>query len=181
MSTQALKRYKDSVKGIALDLSVIDTQSLCPRCELGKQSWSSFLGSSKRLDCRLWIIHLDLVGLMQTHSIQGFLYIATFIDDYFRHGVVYYLKTKDQCVATFKKFLAWAKNQTSDHLLVLHSDHGGEYLLGMIRSILDQKGIEHKLTMPHMPQQNGIAERWNRTILDKVRALLHNAGLSLGF
>ena len=181
MSTQALKRYKDSVKGIALDLSVIDTQSPCPGCELGKQSRSSFPGSSKRSDRRLRIVHSDLAGPMQTRSIQGSSYIATFIDDYSRHGVVYYLKTKDQCAAAFKKFLAWAENQTSDRLLALHSDRGGEYLSGAIRSILDQKGIEHKLTMPHTPQQNGVAERWNRTILDKARALLHGAGLSLGF
>jgi Integrase core domain len=118
---------------------------------------------------------------MQTRSIQGSSYIATFIDDYSRHGVVYYLKSKDQFAAMFKKFLAWAENQTSECLLALHSDRGGEYLSGAVRSTLDEKGIEHKLTMPHSPQQNGVAERWNRTILDKARALMHSASLSLGF
>ena len=181
MSSQALKRYKDAVKGIKLDSSAINADSPCPGCELGKQSRSSFPGSSKRSDRRLRIIHSDLAGPMQPRSLQGSSYIATFIDDYSRHGVVYYLKTKDQCAAAFKKFLAWAENQTSDKLLALHSDRGGEYLSGAIRSILDQKGIEHKLTMPHTPQQNGVAERWNRTLLDKARAMMHAAGLSLGF
>ena len=118
---------------------------------------------------------------MQRRSIQGSLYIATFVDNYSRHGVVYYLKSKDQCALTFKKFLAWAENQTSDRLFVLHSDCGGEYLSGEMKVISDNKGIEHWLTMPHMPQQNGLAERWNRTILDKAHALIHRAGLSLGF
>ena len=181
MSHNALKRYKDSVKGIDIDSSVDPNQSPCPGCELGKQTRLSFHGSSKRSDRRLRIIHSDLAGPMQTRSIQGSLYIATFIDDYSRHRVVYYLKTKDQCVAAFKKFLAWAENQTSERMLALHSDRGGEYLSSAVRSILDEKGIEHKLTMPHSPQQNGLAERWNRTLLDKARALMHSAGLSLGF
>ena len=81
----------------------------------------------------------------------------------------------------FKKFLAWAKTQTSERLLALHSDRGGEYISGTLKNILDEKGIEHKLTMPGSPQQNGIAERWNWMILDKVRSMVYNAGLSLGF
>ena len=121
------------------------------------------------------------MGPMQTCSIQGSLYITTFIDDYSRHGVVYFLKSKDQCAAVFKKLLAWAENQISDRLLALHSDRGGEYLSRAIKSILDQKGIEHKLTMPHSPEQNGVAEQWNCTILDKMHALLYSVGLSYGF
>jgi transposase InsO family protein len=159
MSNQALKHYKDSVKEITLDPTEVNNDAPCVGCELRKQTWTSFPRSSKCSDWRLWIIHLDLAGPMQMHSIQGSSYIATFIDDYSRHGVVYYLKTKDQCAVVFKQFLAWAENQTSDHLLALHSDHGGEYLSSTLRSILDDKGIEHKLTMPHSPQQNGVAER----------------------
>src|SRR5712691_5707917 len=181
MSYNALKRYTESVKGITLNPTKDQDLSPCPGCELSKQMRSSFPGSSKRSDRRLRIIHSDLAGPMQSRSIQGSLYIATFIDDYSRHGVIYYLKSKDQCAAAFKKFLAWAENQTSECVLALHSDCRGEYLSSAIRSILDEKGIEHKLTMPHSPQQNGVAERWNRTILDKARALIHSAGLSLGF
>ena len=126
-------------------------------------------------------MHSNLAGLMEVQSIQGTLYIATFINDYSRHGVVYFLKSKDQCAAAFKTFLAWAETQTSEQLLMLHSDWGGEYLSCAIKNVLDQKGIEHKLTMPGSSQQNGVAKRWNRTILDKARSMLHSAGLSLGF
>jgi hypothetical protein len=180
MSNQALKHYKDSVKEITLDPTEVNNDAPCAGCELRKQTWTSFPRSSKCSDWRLWIIHLDLAGPMQMHSIQGSSYIATFIDDYSRHGVVYYLKTKE-CAVAFKKFLAWAENQTSDRLLVLHSDHGGEYLSSTLRSILDAKGIEHKLTMPHLPQQNEVAKRWNHTLLDKAHALLYSVGLLLGF
>ena len=118
---------------------------------------------------------------MQVQSIQGVQYIVTFIDDYSRHGVVYFVKSKDQCSAAFKKFLAWAENQTSERMLVLHSDHRGEYIARALQTLLTEKGIEHRLMMPGSPQQNGLAERWNRTLMDKVRAMIHSAGLSLGF
>jgi transposase InsO family protein len=64
---------------------------------------------------------------------------------------------------------------------MLHSDCGGEYLSGAVQTVLDQKGIEYKLMMLGLPQQNGLAERWNRTLLDKACVLLHGANLSLGF
>jgi transposase InsO family protein len=88
---------------------------------------------------------------MQVHSIQKALYIATFIDDYSRHGVVYFLKSKDQCAATLKKFVAWAENQTSEKMQALHSDRRGEYMSGELKSFLAEKGIKHCLTMPGSP------------------------------
>jgi transposase InsO family protein len=118
---------------------------------------------------------------MQVHSIKKALYIATFIDDYSRHGVVYFLKSKDQCATVLKKFVAWAKNQTSEKLQALHSDCGGEYMSGELKSFLAKKGIEHHLTMPGLLQQNSVAKRWNWTILDKAHVSLHSAGLSLSF
>src|SRR5712672_41090 len=63
----------------------------------------------------------------------------------------------------------------------LHSDCGSEYIARYIKDILVQRGIEHHLTMPNLPQQNGKAERFNRTIMDKAMSMLHNAGLTYGF
>ena len=57
---------------------------------------------------------------MQVQSMQGAYYIATFINDYSHFGVVYFLESKDQCVAAFQKYLAWAETQTSQELLALH-------------------------------------------------------------
>src|SRR5712672_3331947 len=118
---------------------------------------------------------------MQSKSIQGSEYTATFIDDYSRHVVVYYLRSKDQFVIMLNKFLAWAETQTSEKMHALHSDCGGEYIAGYIKDILVQRGIEHHLTMPNSPQQNGKAERFNHTIMDKAMSMLHNAGLTYGF
>src|SRR6201999_1861537 len=95
-----------------------------------------------------------LAGPMQIKSLQGSLYIATFIDDHSCHTVVYYLKSKDQFIKVLRNFLAWTETQTDKQLRVLHSDQGGEYMASSVKEILDQKGIEHHLTMPGLPQQN---------------------------
>ena len=151
MSYNALKRHKDAVTGLDLDASIDRDQSPCMGCELGKQMRLPFSASAKCSDQRLQIVHSDLCGPMQVQSIQGAKYFATFVDDYSRNGVVYFLKSKDQCIDALRKFLAWAETQTGEKMRVLHSDRRGEYMSGAFKAILDEKGIEHKLTMPGSP------------------------------
>jgi Integrase core domain len=181
MSYNTLMQYSDSVNGILLSTPLATDQLPCAGCELSKQSRLPFSALPKCLVHQLQLIHSNLAGPMQIHSIQKALYIATFIDDYSRHGVVYFLKSKDQCFATFKTFVAWAENQTSERVLALRLDRRGEYMSDDLKAFLAKKGIEHQLTMPTSPQQNCLAEQWNRTILDKAHTSLHGAGLSLSF
>jgi hypothetical protein len=181
MSYNALMWYSDSIKGLSLDTLLNTDQSPCVRCELSKQMQLPFSASPKHLVCWLQVVHSDLAGPMQVYSIQKALYIATFINNYSRHGVVYFLNSKDQCAAALKKFVAWAENQTSEKMQALHLDCGGEYMLGELQSFLAEKGIKHHLMMPGSLQQNSIAKRWNWTILDKACASLHSTGLSLSF
>jgi hypothetical protein len=182
MSHAALKaRSPSAVKGMDLGSSTIDIPTICHGCELGKSTCKPFPGSAKTASRILELVHSDLAGPMQTKSIQGSSYIATFVDDHSRHTVVYFLKTKNQFAAALQKFLSWAETQTSDKLHALHSDRGGEYMAANVQDILSQRGIEHRLTMPGSPQQNGKAERFNRTIMDKAMAMLHTASLPNGF
>jgi len=111
LSYSTLMHYHDSVKGMSFDASTNHDRSPCSGCELGKQSRLPFSTLGKHSNWRLQIVHSDLARLMQVQSIQGTSYIAMFIDDYSRHGVVYFLKTKDQCAAAFKTFLAWAMSR----------------------------------------------------------------------
>jgi hypothetical protein len=64
---------------------------------------------------------------MQTKSLQGSLYTATFVDDYSSLAVIYFLKTKDQFLDALKKYINWATIQTPNKICVLRSDRGGEY------------------------------------------------------
>jgi len=158
ISHSALKAHGPKVlKGLDID-NTTSAPTICHGCELGKSTCQPFPRSTKKSSRILEIIHSDLAGPMQSKSIQGSEYTATFIDDYSRHAVVYYLRSKDQFVITLNKFLSWAETQTSEKMRALHSDCGGEYIAGYIKDILVQRGIEHHLTMPNSPQQNGKAE-----------------------
>jgi hypothetical protein len=91
------------------------------------------------------------------------------------------MKSKDQFKQAFINYKAWAENQLSHIIKCLHSDRGGEYVNNDLKRILQEAGVEHKLTVPHSPQQNGRAECFNRTIMEKASAMLHHAGMSQGF
>ena len=123
---------------------------------MGKSSRQPFLPSkTKRTTDILQVVHSDLAGPLQNKSIQGSIYIATFLGDYSKYRVLYFMKSKDQFQNVFKMYLAWAETQTSLKMRALHSDRGGEYMVAQVKDILAERGIEHHLTMPGSPLSNG--------------------------
>src|SRR6267142_1551421 len=182
MSHTALKSHgPKAVTGLDLDASTMAIPKMCHGCKTGKSTCKPFPGSAKITSRILEVVHSDLSGPMQVKSIQGSLYTATFVDDYSCHAVVYCLWSKDQFVVALQKFLSWAETQTSEKMHTLHSDRGGKYMAASVKDILNQRGIEYLLTMPGTPQQNGKAEQFNRTIMDKAMSMLHTTALSNGF
>jgi hypothetical protein len=182
MSHAALKSYGPSaLTGMDLDSSTT-APTVCRGCEVGKSTCKPFsVSSTKRTSAILEVVHSDLAGPMQTKSLQGSYYTATFIDDHSKLAVVYFIASKDQFAKVFNMYLSWAETQTTLKLKALHSDCGGKYMAKAVQDTLKQRGIEHHLTMPGSPQSNGKAEWFNRTITDKAMAMLHTAGLSFGF
>jgi hypothetical protein len=182
MSHNALKSYSPSaLTGMDLDSSTT-VPEVCHGCEMGKSTHKPFSASStKRTTAILEVVHSDLAGPMQTKSLQGSYYTATFIDDHSKLAVVYFISSKDQFAKVFNMYLLWAETQTTLKLKALHSDCSGEYMANAVQDTLKQRGIEHHLTMPGSPQSNGKAEQFNHTITDKAMAMLHTAGLSYSF
>jgi transposase InsO family protein len=81
-------------------------------------------------------------------------------------------KTNGTVLVVFKKYYNWIANHLHVSVKRLHTDNGGEYVNDFMKEYVDSKGIEHTSTAPYQPQNNGIAERVNRTLLGKVRAML---------
>ena len=136
------------------------------------------------------LVHTDVCGPFPVPSIGGSLYFVTFIDDRSRYAWVYPLKNKSEVFSTFKKWLAMVENRESKKLKVLQwskrlktlqSDNGGEYLSKEMTQFLEDRGIQHRLTTPYNPFQNGVAERLNRTLCDLVRTMLHEMNLPKKF
>lgn len=122
-------------------------------------------------------IHSDVWGPAPNVSQGGKRYYVTFTDDKTRLTAIYFLKSKDETFDAYKKYEAWAETQKKAHIKVLHSDRGGEYMGKAFIVHLKSRGTVQKLTVHDTPEHNGVAERRNRTIVERVRALLHASHL----
>ena len=141
----------------------------------GKQNRVSFKSypPSRKTEL-LEVVHSDLCGPMKTKSLGGELYFVTFIDDCSRKLWVYVLKFKDQVLDVFKQFQASIERKTEKKLKYIRTDNGGEYY-GPFDEYCKHQSIRHQTTPPKTPQLNGLAERMNRTFIERVRCLLSKA------
>jgi len=102
-------------------------------------------------------------------------YFVTFIDDYSQFTWIYFLCSKSEVFSMFKKFLTYVETQFQASVKIFRSDSGGEYMSNEFQEYLQQKGILSQRTCPYTPQQNGMAKRKNRHLLDITRSLLLQA------
>lgn len=103
------------------------------------------------------------------------------IDDYSRRVWVYILKTKDEAVIRFKEWLQMIENKSDRKVKHLRTNNGLEYFSEQFNQLCKSKGITRHKTLAETPQQNGLAERMNRTLLERVRCMLIHAGLPKTF
>ena len=151
---------------------------ICEGCVFGKHKRDSFpSGMANRASLPLELVHSDLCGPMRENSLGGKKYFLTFIDDCTRKIWIYFLKQKSEAFGVFKTFKALVEKQSGRELKALRSDQGGEYMSGEFEAFLKDNGIKHQLTVSYSPQQNGVAERKNRIIMELVRSMLKTKGL----
>lgn len=125
-------------------------------------------------------MHSDVCGPMKVQTFTGALYFVTFIDDHSRKLWAYVLKTKGEVLSKFIEFKALVERETGKKIKCIRSDNGGEYC-GPFDAYCRQFGIRHQKTPPKTPQLNGLAERMNRTIVERIRCLLSEAKLPQTF
>jgi len=169
-------------KGMVLRLPKIGSLDLCEGCICGKQTRKSFpIRRVWRASKYLELIYADLCGPMQTKPLGGSRYFLLFTNDYPRMGWVYSLENKSENFENFLKFKAMVENPSGCHIKVLHTDRGGEFLSKQFNLFCDKEGIQRELTVPYTPQQNGVAEQKNRTVVEMARSMLQARRLSNQF
>ncbi|MCP3667059.1 MAG: DDE-type integrase/transposase/recombinase [Gammaproteobacteria bacterium] len=175
-----LKMSKD---GIVDGLRVCSNaqKMFCSSCQLGKQHRLPFPKQGSRAKDLLEIIHSDVCGPMENVSMGGARFFITFIDDYSRIGYVKFMKNKSEALSHFKSYLAFVEKESGKQIKKLRTDNGGEYVNREFNQFLNERGIQRQLTVPYTPEQNGLAERYNRTIIESARSMLHHAGLDYKF
>ncbi|KAL0432365.1 UNVERIFIED_CONTAM: Retrovirus-related Pol polyprotein from transposon TNT 1-94 [Sesamum latifolium] len=140
---------------------------ICEDCVVGKQHRDSFSKEkSWRAKQVLDLIHSDLCGPINPTSNGGKRYFVTFIDDYSRKTWVYFLQEKSETYLAFKSFKAKVEREADMPIKILCSDRGGEYNSQEFENFCEEHGIKRQLTAAYTPQQNGVSERKNRTIMN---------------
>jgi len=94
---------------------------------------------------------------------------------------IFFLKYKSDVASAFWKFKKLVENQSGNQIQILRSDNGKEYISKNFNLFCEEVGIEHPLTTPYTPQQNGVSERRNKYILEMTRCMLHEKNLTKKF
>ena len=125
------------------------------------------------------LVHMDVFGPIDTPSLGGATYGILWTDDYSRLRIIKFMKVKSEALSKTKEFLADVSGLTKGQYKVrgLHSDNGGEFTSREFKRYCKRKGIRQTYTGPRAPQQNGIAERANRIVMDMARCLRLESGL----
>lgn len=166
------------IKGVKIKSCKCVDSSICGICCEGKMSRHKFPKESKHCtESKLDLIHSDLCGPMEVNTPSGNRYILTLIDDYSRFCFVYFLKHKSEAIDRIKEFVALVKNNFQKNMKRFRSDRGGEFISKSMKEFFSSEGIIHEKSVPGCPQQNGIAERKNRYLVEMARCLLFQSNL----
>ena len=153
----------------------------------GKQTKHTKKGATRSTEL-LEIIHTNICGPFDAPSFSKEQYFITFIDDFSHYTYIYLLHEKSQVVEALAMYISEVERQLERKVKIIRSNRGdecyGKYdepgqCLGPFTKFLEKHGICAQYTMPRTPQQNGVVERHNRTLMDMVRSMLSNSKLSL--
>nr|CAN69553.1 hypothetical protein VITISV_009018 [Vitis vinifera] len=180
ISIDRIKRLMNDGVLSTLDFTDFET---CMNCIKGKQTNKSKRGAT-RSSAILEIIHTDICSLdMDSH---GQKYFISFIDDFSRYMYLYILHNKNEALEAFKVLKAEVEKQCGKQIKIVRSNRSGEYYgryledgqsPGPLAKFLQEHGIVAQYTMPGSPDQNSVAKRRNRTLLDMVRSMLSSSKL----
>lgn len=174
ISQTAVKHMVENglVEGLEIDSSSLP--EFCDVCTKAKATCQPFPNETKnRTAMYAELVHTDLRGPVQMTSLGGCTYYISFTHNFSRQTKVEFLKAKSEALTAFKQYKAnLAQQSPSTRICKLRSDRGGEYLSAEFDKYLKNQGIERQLTMHDSPQQNGVAEHLNGTLVSVARAML---------
>ncbi|GJU57429.1 retrovirus-related pol polyprotein from transposon TNT 1-94 [Tanacetum coccineum] len=155
---------------------------LCSSCELGKAKRKSFHSkttpSSKR---RLQLLHMDLCGPMRVESFNGKKYVLVIVDDYSRYTWTHFLRSKDETPGVLIDFLTLVQRGLHAQVTTVRTDKGTKFLNKTLHAFFAKEGIRHETSTARTPEQNGVVERRNRTLVEAARTMLSAAKVPLFF
>ena len=148
-------------------------KELCETCALGKQTSKPVPKETQNKAQKLLeLVYSDILGPFEVLSLNGSRYAITFVDEYSKYSVVKFMSKKSQALEKFKEYVAESGSPRR-----LRTDNGAEYTSRKFTDYCRDSKIKQEYTVPETPQQNGVAERFNRTLVEMGRSLLIQAKL----
>ena len=161
---------KEMVYGLP---EITEEKKICDSCLVGKQTRQSFPSSTTyRSSNALELLHADLCGPISPATLSHNRYIFVIIDDCTRYMWSILLKDKSEAFERFKIFKALVEKEVNKKIVTLRTDRGGEFTSKGFQEFCNSNGIKRHLTAPYTPQQNGVVERRNRTLMEMTRSML---------
>lgn len=154
-----------------------EEELICTVCQEAKEITIKFNEQRNRATRPLQIIHTDLCGPIDPVTWDKKRYFLTFLDDYTHFTRAFLLETKDEIPEKIKEFVIMAEAHWNSRVSKLRCDNGREYINEKVAKWCKNKGIVMNITVPYTSQLNERAERLNRTLIKKVRALLFDSEL----
>nr|GEU44310.1 hypothetical protein [Tanacetum cinerariifolium] len=165
-----------------LPTKVFENENTCVACKKGKQHRASCKTKPvSSVNQPLFRLHTDLFGPTFVKSLNKKSYCLVVTDDYSRFTWMFFLATKDETGPILKIFITGLENQLSLKMKVIRSDNGTEFKNPNLNQFCGMKGIKREFSVPRTPQQNGIAERKNRTLIEAARNMLTDSLLPISF
>ncbi|GJV90189.1 putative ribonuclease H-like domain-containing protein [Tanacetum coccineum] len=127
------------------------------------------------------MLHMDLFGPTSVRSINHKTYCLVVTDDYSRFSWVFFLATKDETSGILKTFITGIENQINHKVKIIRCDNGTEFKNNDMNQFCGMKGIKREFSVARTPQQNGVAERKNRTLIEAARTMLADSLLPTTF
>ncbi|GJR99448.1 putative ribonuclease H-like domain-containing protein [Tanacetum coccineum] len=161
-----------------LPTKLFQNDHTCVACQKGKQhkaSCKAKLVSS--ISHTLQLLHMDLFGPTSVRSINHKTYCLVITDDFSRFSWTFFLRTKDETSAILKDFIRQIENQLNQKVKIIRCDNGTEFKNKEVIEFCGLKGIKREYSNARTPQQNGVAERKNRTLIEAARTMLADSFL----
>lgn len=151
----------------------IKPDAFCDGCLMSKQTRKQFpVKANYSAKKMLELVHGDLCGPISPETAFGFRYFFLLVDDFSRYMWVYFLKSKDEALKAFKKFRMLVEKESEEKVKVFRTDRGGEFTSAEFKKYCEGAGINRHYMTPYTPQQKGVVERQNRTVVEMARSCL---------
>ncbi|GJU67665.1 retrovirus-related pol polyprotein from transposon TNT 1-94, partial [Tanacetum coccineum] len=147
--------------------------NLCSACAMGKRKKQSHKPKSEDTNQeKLYLLHMDLCGPMRVASVNGKKYILIIVDNYFRFTWVKFIASKDEAPDFIIKFLKMIQVRLNATVRNIRTDNKTEFVNQTLHSYYESVSISHETSLARSPQQNGVVERRNRTLVEAARTML---------